>query len=53
MLNARPDHLLRIKNGEEPTSLDENLLDAQLFVVKNSYEYYEEIIKFFPTITPQ
>jgi hypothetical protein len=30
-LNIGPDHLSRITNGEEPTNLEVNFLDAQLF----------------------
>ena len=30
-LNAGPDHLSRIENGEEPTNIDDGLPDAQLF----------------------
>ena len=33
ILNARPDHLSRLEIGEEPTSLEDNLPDAQLFLV--------------------
>ena len=32
-LNVGPDHLLRIESGEEPTNLEDNLPDAQLFVI--------------------
>jgi len=32
-LNFKPDHLSRIESDEEPTSLEDNLLDTQLFVV--------------------
>jgi hypothetical protein len=32
-LNAGPDHLSRVTNGEEPTNLEDNFLDAQLFSV--------------------
>jgi hypothetical protein len=32
-LNARPDHLLRVTNGEEPTNLEDKFPDAQLFSV--------------------
>ena len=30
-LNAGPDHLSRIDSGEEPSNLEDNLQDAQLF----------------------
>jgi hypothetical protein len=32
-LNAGPDHLSRVANGEEPTNLEDNFLDAKLFLV--------------------
>jgi hypothetical protein len=32
-LNVGPDHLSRITNGEEPTNLEDNLPDVQLFSV--------------------
>jgi hypothetical protein len=32
-LNAGPNHLSRVTNGEEPTNLEVNFLDAQLFSV--------------------
>jgi hypothetical protein len=31
-MNKGPDHLLRLEHGEEPTSLEDTLLDAQLLV---------------------
>ena len=33
-LNAGPDHLSRIDSGEEPSNLDDNLLDAPLFSIQ-------------------
>ena len=33
-LNARADHLSRLESGEEPTCLEEYLLDAQLFSIQ-------------------
>ena len=32
-LNVGPDHLSRIESGEEPTILEDNLLDTQFFAV--------------------
>jgi hypothetical protein len=43
-LNARPDHLSRVTNGEEPTNLEDNFLDAQLFSVQIANEYFIDII---------
>jgi hypothetical protein len=45
-LNAGPYHLSRIINGEEPTNLEENLPDAQLFSVQIVDEYFVDIIEF-------
>ena len=33
-LNIGPNHLSRIEIGEEPMSLEDNLLDVQLFSIK-------------------
>jgi hypothetical protein len=46
-LNARPDHLPRITNGEEPSILEDNFPDAQLFLVQIVDEYFSNIIEFF------
>ena len=43
-LNLGPDHLSRIESGEEPTSLENNLPDAQLFVITSFDNQYEDII---------
>jgi hypothetical protein len=44
--NARPDHLSRITNGEEPTNLEDNFPDAQLFSVHVADEYFSDIIEY-------
>ena len=41
-----PDQLTRIETGEEPTSLEEGLPDAQLFVVHLVDGQFEDIIHF-------
>jgi hypothetical protein len=48
-LNARPNHLSRIMNGEEPTNLEDKFLDAQLFSVHIIDEYFAEIIQYLST----
>jgi hypothetical protein len=48
-LNARLDRLSRITNGEEPTNLEEKLLDAQLFSVQSIDEYFTYIIQYLST----
>ena len=39
-LNLGPDHLSRLELGEEPTSLDEGLPDAQLFSIQMVDDYF-------------
>jgi len=48
-LNAGPNHLSRITNGEEPSNLEDNFSDAQLFSVQIVDEYFADIIDFFST----
>jgi hypothetical protein len=48
-LNAGTDHLSRITNGEEPSSLEQNFPDAQLFSVQIVDEYFVYIIEIFST----
>jgi hypothetical protein len=49
-LNVVPDHLSRITNGEEPSNLEDKFLDAQIFSIQTSDEYFDDIIEFFSTI---
>ena len=44
--NARVDHLSRIDSGEEPSNLEDNFPDAQLFSIQITDEYYDDIIQF-------
>jgi hypothetical protein len=48
-LNAGPDHLSGITNGEEPSGLEEFFSDAQLFSVQIYDEYFDDIIEFLNT----
>jgi hypothetical protein len=48
-LNAIPNHLSRITNGEEPTNLEDNFPDAQLFSVHVADEYFADIIEYLST----
>ena len=50
-LNAGLDHLSRLELGEEPTSLKDNLSDAQLFLVHIVVDYFKDIIEFLNTGT--
>ena len=44
-LSAGPNHLSRIEIDEEPTNLDEGLLDAQLFFVHVLDYHFADIIQ--------
>jgi hypothetical protein len=48
-LKVGPYHLSSITNGEEPSSLEDNFHDAQLFSMKIANEYFYDIIEFFST----
>jgi hypothetical protein len=48
-LNARIDHLSRVTNGEEPTILEDNFPDVQLFLVQIVDEYFVDIIEYLST----
>lgn len=41
-----PNHLLRIETREEPTNLEEELTDVQLFAVSVVDGHFEDIIHF-------
>ena len=48
-LNAGPDHLLRITNGEELMNLEDNFPNTRLFLVQVADEYFVEIIQYLST----
>jgi len=50
-LNESLNHLLQIEVGEEPSSLEEGLSDAQLFVVCIVDDHFSDIIQFLTTGT--
>ena len=50
-LNAGPDHLSRLESGEEPTSLEDCLPDAQLFSIQIVHDQFQDIIHFLTTGT--
>ena len=53
-LNVGHDHLSRVTNGEEPTNLEDNFPDAQLFSVQVVDEYSTDIIEYLSTgVAPQ
>ena len=45
-LNVRPDHLSRIDTGEDPTRVEDDLPDAQLFRIEFVPIEMEEIAQF-------
>src|SRR5271156_3220752 len=45
-LNLGPDHPSRLESGEEPTSLEDNLPDAQLCAIQMVDEYFQDIVQF-------
>jgi hypothetical protein len=52
--NATLDHLSRVTNGEEPTNLEDNFLDAQIFSIQVADEYFTNIIEYLSTrVAPQ
>ena len=50
-LNIGPDHLSRVTNGQEPTNLEENFPNTQLFSVQIIDKYFIDIIQYLSTGT--
>lgn len=48
-LNVGTDDLSCIDNGEEPTSLEDGLLDAQIFSINVVDEHFADIIQLITT----
>jgi hypothetical protein len=48
-MNKRPDHLSRLEHGEEPTSLEDTLPDAQFLAIRNIDDHFVEIVQFLST----
>jgi hypothetical protein len=45
-MNKGSDHLSRLEHGEEPTSMDDTLPDAQLLATKKVDDHFVEIVQF-------
>jgi hypothetical protein len=45
-MNKGPDHLSRLEHGEEPTSLEDALPDAQLLAIRKIDGHFVEILQF-------
>jgi hypothetical protein len=48
-MNKGPDHLSRLEHGEEPTSLEDTLSDAQLLAIRKVDDHFTEIVQFLST----
>jgi hypothetical protein len=48
-MNKGPDHLSRLEHGEEPTSLEDMLPNAQLLAIRNIDDHFAEIVQFMST----
>ena len=48
-IECRTDHLSQIDSGEEPSNIEDNFPDAQLFSIQIADEYYVDIIHFLTT----
>jgi hypothetical protein len=44
-MNKGPYHLSRLEHGEEPTSLEDTLLDAQLLAIRNIDDHFADIVQ--------
>jgi hypothetical protein len=48
-MNKGPDHLSSLEHGEEPTSLEDTLSDAQLLAIRNIDDHFAKIVQFLST----
>jgi hypothetical protein len=48
-MNKGPDHLSRLEHGEEPTSLEDTLSDAQLLAIRKIDDHFTDIVQFLST----
>jgi hypothetical protein len=49
-MNKGPDHLSRLEHGEEPTSLEDTLPDAQLLAIIRVDDHFTKIVQFLANI---
>jgi hypothetical protein len=49
IMNKGLDHLSRLEHGEEPTSLDDTLLDAQLLAIRKFDDHFTNIVQYMST----
>jgi hypothetical protein len=48
-MNKGPAHLSRLEQGEEPTNLEDTLLDAQLLAIRKIDNHFTDIVQFLST----
>jgi hypothetical protein len=48
-MNKGPDHLSILEHGEEPTSLEDTLMDAQLLAIRNIDDHFADMVQFLST----
>lgn len=48
-MNVEPDHLSILETSEDPTNIQDNLLDSHLFSIRVTDEHFVEIIHFVTT----
>jgi hypothetical protein len=48
-MNKGPDHLSRLEHGEEPTNMEDTLLDAQLLAIRNIDDHFTNVVQFLST----
>jgi hypothetical protein len=48
-MNKGPDHLSRLEYGEEPTSLEDKLPNAQLLSIRKIDDHFADIVQFLST----
>jgi hypothetical protein len=48
-MNKGPDHFSRLEHGEEPTSLEDTLPDAQLLTIRKIDDHFADIVQFLST----
>jgi hypothetical protein len=49
IMNKGPNHLSMLEHGEEPTSLEDALSDAQLLAIRKIDDHFTEIVQFLST----
>jgi hypothetical protein len=48
-MNKGPNHFSRLEHGEEPTGLEDTLLDVQLLAIRRIDDHFTDIVQFLST----